>query len=230
VNLFQKSVIQKHLNSLDKVTLQSAFEKFKIIYSLEKIEKIKTLKEEEYQDGFLRDIFVDVFGYSLKPNDNFNLVRELKNQADSKKADGAIINKEKIIVIIELKSTSTKDLTSVTQQAFNYKNNQPGCKYVITSNFQKLRFYIEYANEYEEFDLFNLQKAEFDLLYLLLNKESIFSDLPQTIKKETRFHEQKISEQLYSDYSDFKYKIFENLLKNNPEFDKLTLLKNHKNF
>jgi len=223
MSLFQKSVIEKHLSELNKEIIETAFSRFKINYSLAKIEKIKLLKEEEYQDGFLRDIFVDVFGYSLKPDDNFNLVREFKNQADNKKADGAIINNEKIVGVIELKSTSTKDLTSVTQQAFNYKNNQPGCKYVITSNFQKLRFYIEYATEYEEFDLFNLQKADFDVLYLLLNKESIFSDLPQTIKKETLFHEQKISEQLYSDYSDFKYKIFENLVKNNPEYEKLTL-------
>ena len=119
---------------------------------------IKTLKEEEYQDDFWRDIFVDVFDYTLKPDDNFNLVREFKNQADGKKADGAILDDGNAIAVIELKSTKTKDLKSITQQAFNYKNNQPHCKYVITSNFQKLRFYIDYANEYEEFDLFNLDR------------------------------------------------------------------------
>ncbi len=223
MQIFQKSVVTKHINSLDKIKLDIAFSKFKANYSPEKIEKIKTLKEEVYQEGFLRDIFVDVFGYMLKPNENYNLVRELKNQADSKKADGAIVNGDKVIAVIELKSTITKDLTSVTQQAFNYKNNQQGCKYVITSNFQKLRFYIDYASEYEEFDLFNLQRSDFELLYLILCKDNIFADLPQTIKNETRFHEQKISEQLYQDYSDFKYKIFDNLIKNNPQIDKLTL-------
>jgi len=223
MSIFQKSVLNKHINNLDKEKVDKAFLQFKTNYSLDKIEKIKLLKEEEYQDGFLREIFVDVLGYTFKPNENYNLVREFKNQSDSKKADGAILNGEKVVAVIELKSTSTKDLTSVTQQAFNYKNNQPGCKYVITSNFQKLRFFIDYSNEYEEFDLFNLQKQEFDLLYMLLHKDSIFADLPQTIKKETRFHEQQISEQLYNDYSDFKYKIFENLVKNNPEYDKITL-------
>jgi len=223
MQIFQKSVVKKHISSLDKNKINNAFSKFNLNYSIEKIEKIKLLKEEEYQDGFLRDIFVDIFGYTLKPNDNYNLVRELKNQADSKKADGAILNGDKVVAVIELKSTITKDLTSITQQAFNYKNNQQGCQYVITSNFQKLRFYIDYANEYEEFDLFNLQKSDFELLYLILCKDSIFSDLPLTIKKETRFHEQKISEQLYQDYSDFKYKIFENIVKNNPKFDKLIL-------
>jgi len=89
---------------------------------------------------------VDALGYILKPDENYNLVREFKNQSDGKKADGAILKDGKAIAVIELKSTKTKDLKSITQQAFNYKNNQPECKYVITSNFQKLRFYIDYAS------------------------------------------------------------------------------------
>ncbi len=154
MEIFQKSVINKHLASLEKDQIEKAYQKFKENYSPAKIEKIKQLKEEEYQDGFLRDLFVDVFGYTLKPDDDYNLVREFKNQEDGRKADGAILKDEKAIAVIELKSTKTKDLKSITEQAFNYKNNQPDCKYVITSNFQKLRFYIDYANEYEEFDLF----------------------------------------------------------------------------
>jgi len=225
MSIFQKSVIQKYLRSLNTNNLEQAYNKFKLNYSLKKIEKIMKLKEEEYQDGFLRDLFVDILGYTLKPEENFNLVREFKNQTDGKKADGAIIKDEKAVAVIELKSTKTKDLTNITQQAFNYKNNQPGCKYVITSNFHKLRFYIDYSNEYEEFDLFNLQKTDFDLLYLILRKNAIFLDIPQKLKDETKFHEQNVSEQLYKDYSNFKNNIFENLVKNNPNIDKLTIFK-----
>ncbi|MDA3906730.1 MAG: N-6 DNA methylase [Bacteroidales bacterium] len=225
MSIFQKSVIQKHLANLDKAQVEIAFQKLKKNYDPAKIEQIKELKEEEYQDGFLRDIFVDVLGYTLKPNKSYNLAREYKNQADSKKADGAILKEEKAIAVIELKSVKTKDLKSITDQAFNYKNNQPECKYVITSNFQKLRFYIDYANEYEEFDLFNLEKDDFDLLYLLLSKESIFQNLPLKLKEETKFHEQEISDKLYKDYSQFKRKLFDNLCKNHPESDKLTLFK-----
>ena len=228
--IFQKSVINKHLINLDKEQVETAYLKFKENYSNAKIEKIKQLKEEEYQDGFLRDIFVDVFGYTLKPDDNHNLVREFKNQDDGRKADGAILNPdtksgEKAIAVIELKSTKTKDLKSITDQAFNYKNNQPDCKYVITSNFQKLRFYIDYANEFEEFDLFNLTKERFELLYLILNTNSIFSDLPLKLKEETKFHEQEVSDKLYKDYSNFKRKLFDNLTKNHPDSNKLTLFK-----
>ncbi|MBC8320319.1 MAG: Eco57I restriction-modification methylase domain-containing protein [Bacteroidetes bacterium] len=226
--IFQKSVIKRHLDNLNKEQVEKAFQKFRENYSPAKIEKIKQLKEEEYQDGFLRDLFVDVCGYTLRPDDNYNLVREFKNQGDGKKADGAILNPdskqgEKAIAVIELKSTKTKDLRSITEQAFNYKNNQPDCKYVITSNFQKLRFYIDYANEYEEFDLFHLDKENFELLYLILHKESVFSNFPLKLKEETKFHEQEVSDKLYKDYSWFKKKLFENLTKNHPESDKLTL-------
>lgn len=227
MSIFQKSVIKTYLSGIDREQLEKAYQIFKKNYSYEKIEIIKKLKEEEYQDGFLRDIFVDVLGYTLKPEDNFNLVREFKNQSDSKKADGAILINNTAKAVIELKSTKTKDLKTVTGQAFNYKNNQPDCKYVIISNFQKLHFYIDYANEYEEFDLFRIikedLKEEFELLFLILSKESILNDTPEKLKKESIFHEERVSKQLYADYSLFRKKLFENLTQNNPQVDTLTL-------
>jgi type I restriction-modification system DNA methylase subunit len=223
--IFQKSVVQDYVEKLDQDKVEKAYQTFRTNYNSAKIEQIKTLKEEEYQDGFLRDIFVDVFGYTLRPEENYNLQREFKNQTDGKKADGAILKDDNAIAVIELKSTSTKDLTKVTQQAFNYKNNQPECKYVITSNFQKLRFYIDYSNEFEEFDLFFLERERFEVLYLILHKDNIFDNLPTELKAQTLFHEKKVSEDLYNDYSHFKEKLFLNLLKNHPDDDKLLLFK-----
>jgi hypothetical protein len=223
--IFQKSVLNKHLANLDQEKVEKAYQTFRDNYNPAKIEQIKTLKEEEYQDGFLREIFVDVLGYTLRPNDNYDLQREFKNQTDGKKADGAILKDDNAIAVIELKSTKTKDLTKITQQAFNYKNNQPECKYVITSNFQKLRFYIDYSTEFEEFDLFFLDRQRFEVLYLILHQESIFSNLPIKLKKETQFHEKEISEDLYNDYSNFKGRLFDNLVKNHPDNDKLLLFK-----
>jgi len=225
MSIFQKSVINKHLKNLNKKKVEEAYQKFRQNYRPAKIEKIKQLKEEEYQDGFLREIFVDILGYTLRPDENYDLQREFKNQTDGKKADGAILKDENAIAVIELKSTKTKDLTKITQQAFNYKNNQPECKYVITSNFQKLRFYIDYSTEYEEFDLFFLDKERFEILYLILHRDSIYSNLPIKLKKETLFHEKEISEELYNDYSIFKTKLFNNLIANQPDDDKLMLFK-----
>ncbi|MDM8544009.1 N-6 DNA methylase, partial [Desulfococcaceae bacterium HSG9] len=225
MSMFQKSVINKYLSNIDQNLIETAYQAFKHNYTSEGIDRIKRMKEEEYQGGFLRDVFVDALGYTLKPKDNFNLVREFKNLTNAQKADGAILKDGMAIAVIELKSAKTKELKSITEQAFNYKNNQPECKYVITSNFHKLRFYIDYSNEFVEFNLFDLSKQEFEVLYLILSKESVFAGIPIKLKKDSIYQEENISKQFYKDYSDFKNKLFENLIKNNPEYNKLTLFK-----
>ena len=234
MSLFQKSVINKYLKNLDNEKVNKAFENFKKFYGDKlRLHNIMQLKEENYQEGFLREIFVETLGYTINPDNDFNLTTEFKNFNDARKADGAILRDGKAIGVIELKSTKTKHLESIKEQAFSYKNNQPGCKYVITSNFQSLRFYIDDATEFEEFNLFELANSSktdgltrrFRLFCLLLSKESIFSDLPEKLKQETKFHENDISAQLYNDYKQFKNKIFENLVKNNPQYDNLLLFK-----
>jgi hypothetical protein len=226
MSLFQKSVINKYLKNLNNDKVDKAFESFQQFYGNKlRLVNIMQLKEENYQEGFLREIFVQTLGYTINPDENYNLTTEYKNQKDNRKADSAIIRDGKAIGVIELKSTKTKNLESIKEQAFGYKNNQSGCKYVITSTFRNLRFYIDNATEHEEFNLFHLDKKQFKILYLLLSKDSIFSDLPDKLKQETNFHENDISDKLYEDYKRFKDRIFENLVKNNPQHDKLTLFK-----
>ncbi len=114
---------------------------------------------------------------------NFNLTTELKNIKGSKKTDGAILNGEIALAVIELKGTNTTDLSKVETQAFGYKNNQPGCNYVITSNFEKLRFYIDNAVDFEEFNLFQLRKERFKILWLVSVIRQSFKKHPETDKR-----------------------------------------------
>ncbi len=226
MSIFQKSVVNKYLKTLDKDKINQAFTVFQEYFS-DKIRlfNIMLLKEENYQEGFLRELFVDVLGYTINPNKNYNLTTEFKNQTDSKKADGAILKDGKAIGVIELKSTKLFDLKQIEKQAFNYKNNQPNCRYVITSTFHFIRLYIDNSTEFEEFDLFYLEEEEFKRLYLFLSKESIFNDIPLRLKEETKFHEESISDKFYKDYKQFKEKIFENIVKNNLQYDRIKLLK-----
>ncbi len=224
--LYQKSVVNKYLSNIDDTIVKEKYQAFKDHYSnSERIQNIIQSKEEQYQEGFLRDIFVNILGYTINPDPNYNLTTEYKNLDDAKKADGAILKDGTAIGVIELKSTKTKNLDDVKTQAFNYKNHQPGCKYVITSNFERLWFYIEDATEHEEFNLFEMTEERFRLFYLYLCRENILSDIPLKIKQDSKLHEENISKKLYKDYSEFKKKIFNNLVKNNPEHDKLLLLK-----
>ncbi|OQY26441.1 MAG: hypothetical protein B6244_13500, partial [Candidatus Cloacimonetes bacterium 4572_55] len=49
------------------------------------------------------------------------------------------------------------------------------------------------------------------------------NDMPEKLKKESVSHEESVSKELYADYSVFRKRLFENLTKNNPTIDKLTL-------
>ncbi|MCK9199414.1 MAG: BREX-1 system adenine-specific DNA-methyltransferase PglX, partial [Bacilli bacterium] len=224
--LFQSSVVNKYIKSLNQNTITDKWLLFKNHFqNIEIQNNIRNSKEEQYQEGFLRDLFVNILGYTLNPQTNFNLTTEHKNIKDSKKADGAIIIDGKVIGIIELKGTNTTDLKNVEAQAFGYLNNQEGCKYVITSNFEKIRFYINNAIEYFEFNLFTLKENEFNLLYLCLSFENIKNSIPIKIKEESLSQEDNITKKLYKDYSEFKHQLYYNLIELNPQFDNLLLFK-----
>jgi type I restriction-modification system DNA methylase subunit/REP element-mobilizing transposase RayT len=226
MSLFQKSVEKKYLNEIESSFIDEKFNAFQTYFGNTEIqENICNSKEEQFQEGFLRELFVKILDYTLNPEPNFNLTTELKNIANAKKADGAILKNDNAIAVIELKSTSTTDLDSVEDQAFGYKNHHPKCIYVVTSNFEKLRFYIQNAVEYIEFDLFNLSKENFALMWLCLSKDNILKDVPLKIKESSVLQEENVTKKLYADYSKFRESIFENIVKNNSEINKLQLFK-----
>lgn len=226
MGLFQKSVEKKYLSELDTVLIDQKYKQFQDYFgNLQIQENIRNAKEEQFQEGFLRELFVSIFGYTLNPQPNFNLTTELKNILNSRKVDGAILKGEDAIAVIELKGTDTTDLDKIETQAFGYKNHHPKCIYVITSNFEKLRFYIQNAVDYVDFDLFKLSREQFALMWLCLAKDNLLNELPLKIKESSVVKEEDITKQLYADYAKFREAIYQNLVKNNPETDKLLLFK-----
>lgn len=224
--LFQRTIIKKHLLELNNKEIDSAYGRFTAYFHNPTIQSnIRNSKEEQFQEGFLRELFGHVLNYTLNPNPGFNLTTELKNTTNSKKVDGAIVINDKAIAVIELKGTDTTDLSKIETQAFGYKNNQSECTYVITSNFEKLRFYIDNTIDYEEFNLFTLTRDQFNLLYLCLSFENIKDNVPKRLKMESVSQEDQITKKLYKDYSDFKRALFSNLVELNPGYDKLLLFK-----
>jgi hypothetical protein len=217
MSLFQKSVLKKHLQTLDKATIEAAWQRYAGHFlDVAKQENIRNSKEEQYQEGFLRELFVDVLGYVPNPSPGFNLTTELKNLGNAKKADGGIVQGEKVLGVIELKGTDTVDLAKVEAQAFGYKSNQRDCRYVVISNFERLRLYVDDATDHEEFDLFELTPDRFRLLYLLLAADYLFADMPARIKQESALQEKDITDKFYKDYSAFKNALFEDLVRRNP--------------
>lgn len=227
--LFQKSVIAKYLKFQNNDIVSAKWKQYTTHFLNPKVqEEIKELKEEQYQGEFLEDLFVKILGFTKPASSSetkYNLTTEYKNIKDSKKADGAIIIENKVIAVIELKGCNTTDLSKIEAQAFNYKNNQPECIYVITSNFEKLRLYIDNAIEHIEFNLFSLSEEDFKLLYLCLSFDNISQNIAKKIKDESLSEEDVITKKLYKDYSVFKRELHQNLVTLNPDFDPLLLFK-----
>ncbi len=213
---FQNSVIKKYLAAQDAELIAKAWETYKAYFLNPAVqENIRASKEEQFQEGFLRELFVKVFGYTLNPTPDFNLITEQKNETDAKKADGAILRDGKVIGVIELKDHKTTDLSHVERQAFGYKSQHKDTKYVVISNFEKLRFYIDNAVEHIEWNLFTITQEQFRLLYFCLSWANIQADKPLQAKQDSVSNEDEVTQKLYKDYSAFKREIFADILAHN---------------
>lgn len=92
--LYQKTIIKKYKNALPAEETAAPWQLFKQYFLNKEIQQnILQSKEEQFQEGFLRELFVKVLGYTLNPSPNYNLIPEKKNETNTKKADGAIILK-----------------------------------------------------------------------------------------------------------------------------------------
>ena len=215
--LLQKNIVKKYLVLLSEEKTQAAWNQYQSYFLNKEIQQnIQQSKEEQFQEGFLRELFVKVMGYTLNPSPNFNLITEKKNETNSKKADGAIQKEGRVIGVIELKDHKTTDLSKVEPQAFNYKSQHPDARYVVISNFEKLRLYLDNAVEYREWDLFHLSSDDFRELYLCLAWPQVERGVALQMKQESVSSEDQITKALYRDYSNFKRALFADILKNNP--------------
>lgn len=154
--LFQKNVLKDYLKKQDQEKVASAYTIFSDYFHNSEVQQnIRNSKEEEFQALFLSRLFVDVLGYTIKPDTGFNLTTEFKNEKGAQKADGAILQGEKVLAVIELKSTKTKDLERIRKQAFDYKANHSFLK-----ELQKAKVKLNLEEEVEWMDYFNKQKAK----------------------------------------------------------------------
>lgn len=215
--LLQRNIVKKYLNLLSEEQVAKPWAQYTSYFLNEEIQaNIHKIKEEQFQEGFLRELFVKVLGYTINPSPNYNLTTELKNEVGSKKADGAILIDDKAIGVIELKDHKTPDLASIENQAFGYKNKHKETRLVIISNFEKLRLYIDNAVEYREWDIFHMKEDDFRELYLCLAWEQVAHGIALQMKSESVSNEEQITKALYKDYSQFKRVLFAEILAQNP--------------
>ncbi|MDA3056878.1 Eco57I restriction-modification methylase domain-containing protein [Campylobacter sp. VBCF_05 NA6] len=221
--LFKEKIIKEQKQ--DEKTLNERYAN--LLKFQAKIELLKTIKEEEYQTAFLQDIFENCLGYTLKTTNpqNFNLQRESKNETDGKKADGAILGaNSEVIGVIELKDQKTHDLNKIENQAFNYHNSNSKSRYIIISNFDEIRLYIDKKTAYEKFSLFTMTRDEFELFHQIFCFENINSFKTIDLRDKSENSDREISKRLYADFSEFRLKLFENAVQENPQISPKEIL------
>ena len=223
--VFQKSVLRKYLASQDADACKAAYDLYVAHFHDPRMQaEIRKMNEEEYQDGFLEHLFVNILGYTKRPFEGYNLIREKKNETDGKKADGAILRPDgSVIAVIELKGAKIKDLDKIDDQAWGYQRSHIDCSFVITSNFEKLRLYFGNQVEREQFDLFKLTEERFSVMWLCLQKDNLLGGIPQRIKEDSVLEEEAITQELYKDYSAFKSDLWQDMCRNNSEANELEL-------
>lgn len=215
--LLQRNIVKKYLNLFSEEQMAKPWAQYQDYFLNEDIQaNIHKIKEEQFQEGFLRELFVKVLGYTINPSPNYNLTTEMKNEVGSKKADGAILIDDKVIGVIELKDHKTPDLASIENQAFGYKSKHKDTRLVIISNFEKLRLYIDNAVEYREWDIFHMTVDEFRELYLCLAWAQVERGIALQMKEESVSTEDQITNALYKDYSQFKRVLFADIVAHNP--------------
>ena len=99
MSLFRSAVLEKYLKWQDSARNASPYAAFTAYFhNVERQANIREAKEEQFQEGFLRELFVMVLGYTLNPDPRFDLTTEFKNEEGSKKADGNDMSDESTII------------------------------------------------------------------------------------------------------------------------------------
>ena len=77
MGLFQRTIINKYLKGVDD-KVSAAYKQFTDYFHNPEIqENIRNSNEEQFQEGFLRELFVKVLGYTIQPEPGFNLIPDM---------------------------------------------------------------------------------------------------------------------------------------------------------
>lgn len=133
----------------------------------------------------------------------------------------------RIVVPFELKGADTSSLDAImpgrhkspVQQAWEYANDTPGCRFVLVSNMVELRMYaVGHGRQaYESWNLVDLvNPAEYARLQLLLSAENLLSGRTAQLLESSEQADKEITNKLYRDYRTLRVNLVISLMQSNP--------------
>ena len=203
-----------------------------------------TTKETGLEAGFITDVFRDILGYpTIADGGEPSLFPKQKSGDDTSFPD-AILGFDRgggvlARVVVELKSPGTDFEkkqpgmgVSPVEQAFAYAPKNPGCRWIILTDFVELRLYNRLVQrEYERFSIADLadptDEAAFKKFYFLLSKDRLIAREGKSpvdeLYERGRERIKRISNEFYKTYKHLRSNLFDGLVKNNGGIEKLVL-------
>jgi SAM-dependent methyltransferase len=209
--------------------------------------RLDDAKEVSLHGDFLTRVFGDALGYrsvSQAGPDGWELEAERRMGAGGKSVDGALgFFREgepgRVLVPIELKSarqdldrSGGRALTPV-QQAWDYANHSPGCRFVLVSNYRETRLYstARTPDVCETFLLEDLAGIEgFKRFYYLLARDRLLGPAPgvaspvEQLLVSSAVAEAEVTRELYTEYRGLREKLFAELRRTHSNLPALELL------
>ena len=200
--------------------------------------KFARMKETAVRPLFFEKILGDLLGYSqVQPDAAHTLAFEYSLRGGS--VDAALGRfgeegvKDRIAAPFELKGPETQDLDAImpgrgrspVQQAWDYANDAPGCRWVLISNCVELRLYGfgRGRDAYESFDLSRLDdRYERERLWFLLSAERLLGGGTEALLKESDSAYKTVTDELYDQYKVLRKTLIDYLV-HEADGPKLTL-------
>lgn len=196
--------------------------------------KLDAAKEVSLHGEFLTDVFGRALGYQTLTTSGagaWEVSAERTMGGGGKSADGALgffaPNTTGIVVApIELKAAKQSlDLAvgrnqTPVQQAWDYANHSPGCRWIIVSNYKETRLYST-ARTPEIFETIFLDELEnidvFKRFYFLFSRAHLLPAAPggtsfaDELLQASAKEEAEVTQRLYEDYRNLRKKLFQDL-------------------
>jgi len=196
--------------------------------------ELDAAKEVSLHGDFLGDVFGRALGYRTVTGSGaggWELSAEKTMGGGGKSADGALGffspgARGVVVVPIELKGSKQSldhamgRVHTPVEQAWDYANHSPGCRWILVSNYKETRLYstARTPDVYEEFLLLDLEDVEtFKRFYFLLAREHLLGATPggvamvdELLSASARV-EAEITQKLYEQYRDLRSVLYQDL-------------------
>ncbi|MDD5613084.1 MAG: N-6 DNA methylase, partial [Gallionella sp.] len=192
----------------------------------------KSNKETAIRSAFIQKFFVEILGYVPFGSGSQQTIKE-EHHTGAGSADAALgffgTEAARIIAPVELKGADTVNLDAImpgrhkspVQQAWEYAADISGRKFIVLSNMVEIRLYA-YAHTrqvYESFDVLELadSDAEYQRFRYLLGADNLLGGQTERLLAESAAAEKAITNQLYSDYRDWRIQLIIALAQHNAQ-------------